>query len=171
MSTFADNKGRTWSIDLTFGSICRVKKETGVDLLTLHNPDSPALNLMQEDSEKLLAVLLALVGPQLRAKGIAEEEFVDSLLEEHVLNAVEALMLGMVDYYPPEKQAVLKPLMRKVLGAARNVRDRQTATLRQAVAGVNLDELGRQVEEAIEQSISGSSTGGSPASSAAIPTR
>ena len=165
MATFLDNKKRLWSIEFTLGSIARVKAETGLDLLTLHNPHSPALAVIRDDVFKLLQVLLVQLRPQLRDKGVGDEEFADSLHEEHSWDAVAALLTGMVDYYPPEKRAALKPLVETVLSAAANVRNRNLRAIQQTMANSDLKELQQEIEAGIERSISGNSTGNSPASS------
>lgn len=167
MSSFTDKHGRPWSIEFTLGSLTRVKAETGVDLLTLHVPDSPALTVLRNDPVTLLQVLLVQLRPQLREKGVGDDAFADSILEEHVWSAVEALLTGMIDYYPPAKRVALQPLLMRVISAARNVRDRTTQQVTTALAGMDLDQLQQQ----IERSISGSITGSSPGSSDSTPAR
>jgi hypothetical protein len=169
MAKFQDRRGRAWLVELDLGAMTRVLREADVDLLTLHNPDSEALRILRDDPVRLLDVLLALLRPQIKAAGITEEDFAGGLLEEHVWQAVEALLEGVTDYYPPEKRAALKPLMERVIGAARNVRDRAARKVMQVMATENLDELQTKIERQIERSISGSSTGSSPASPASIP--
>lgn len=165
MSSFQDRLGRHWVLEFTLGSLARVKSETGVDLLTFHQPDSPALRAMATDPWKLLEVLVSMLRPQLNEKQVTEEDFGNSLLEEHVQAAVEALLTGMVDYYPPAKRTALKTLVDRVLGAVRNVSDRANRELTQVMATTDLDAMQREMESAI----SGNSTGSSPASSASTP--
>ncbi len=169
MAQFRDKTGRTWLVEFTLGSLTRVKAETGVDLLTLHIPDSPAMCVLRDDVGKLLDVLLVQLRPQMQERGVTVEQFGELLLEEHVWDAVEAILEGMVDYYPPAKRAALQPLMKRVISAARRVRDRATLEITRAMAGTDLDQIEREVEAAIQKSISGNCTGGSPASSASIP--
>lgn len=165
MSSFNDRHGRQWILEFTLGSLARVKTETGVDLLTFHQPDSPALRAMATDPWKLLEVLVSLLRPQLEQKGVSEEAFGDSLLEEHVQAAVEALLTGMVDYYPPAKRTALKTLVDRVLGAVRNVSERANRELTTVMATTDLDAMQKEIETAI----SGNSTGSSPASSESTP--
>lgn len=167
MAKFRDKHGHEWLMEFTLGSLARVKSETGVDLLTFHIANSPAMQALQDDPMLLLRVLQVQLRPQLRERGVSDEEFSDSLLEEHAYCAVEALISGMVDYYPPAKRAALQPVVQTTISAARNVRDRADRTLRQEMARVDLNELQGQLETEIERSISGITTGslaGSPES-------
>lgn len=167
MASFKDRQDRSWSIDFTLGSLARVKSETGVDLLTLHVPDSPALAMLRDDPVMLLQVLCVQLRPQFQERGISEQQFADALQEEHVWGAVEALLLAMVDYYPPAKRTALQPLMQRVISAARNVSEKTTRQLQQATMSIDLDDFQQQ----IERSIVGNSTGSLPASLGSTPDR
>jgi hypothetical protein len=166
MASFQDRHGKTWPIEITLGVLTRVRSETGIDLLTLHEPESPALQALRDDPVALLAVLLVVLRPRLREAGVSDDQFADSLQEEHVWGAVEALLTGMIDYYPPAKRAPLQTLLATLLSAARKVRDKATRTLQQTVGTTDLETLETQIVQHIDRSMSGGSTSSSPASPA-----
>jgi hypothetical protein len=172
MASFLDRHGRKWLVEFDLWTLSRVKRDAEVDLLTLHDPDSAAMQILQGDHVRLLAVLLAVVEPQIKAAGLTEEEFARGLHEEHVWDAVAALLQGVTDYYPPAKRAALQPVIAATIEAARKVKDRSLHKLTQLVMATDMQKLSRQIEQAIENQLtSGKFTGPSPASPASTPDR
>lgn len=167
MAVFKDLRGRTWAVDITLGTLARVKSESGLDLLTIHQPDSSVLERLTSDPALLLQTIVAVIRPQLQQQGVTETEFGDSLAEQQAWDATEALLRGLCDYYPPEKRAAMHRLLDAVLSAARNVNSRATAQLAKALGTMEP----AAIEQQIERAISGASMTSSPASSASTPAR
>jgi len=163
MASFKDSKGRTWSVPVTTGTLARVKRETGVDLLAAFDPNSGALALLSRDIVALFDVLVCVLRPQLDAAGVTAEDFGDALLEDHAQQAVYALMEGCVDYMPAAKQDSLKALLGTAIKAAEAVRSKTTRQLQQVMGTTDLVALQTEIEQGIEKSLAGPAPAGEPA--------
>lgn len=147
MATFTDGTGKEWTVKMTVGSAARVKDRTGVDLLAVLDPQAKVLEQLASDPLLLYRVILAITD--------APDSLGDHLDEEALEKAGEALIDGVLDFFPPWKADPL----RKVIGKAR----RELAS-RQIDAR---DELARAAEalsarDLVDQSTSSVSAGSSP---------
>ncbi len=169
MKTFTDHQGRSWTIEINFTSLRRVKATTGVDLTRLVDPKSDVMGQLTGDPFVLFDCLIALLQPQLDAKGLTAERFGESLDEESADNAVVALIEAAIDFFQAGKRMLLKRAFAKVTTAAQR---RQTASLDQALRAVESPEFEQAIETALDaasRSTSGSSATNSPESSASTP--
>jgi len=112
MKTFTDTRERRWEIDVTVGTIRRVKNLTDVDLT-----DALKGTLFQRlagDVILLVDVLYAVVKPQCDAQGVTDEQFGEALGGDVLDAATKALLEGIVDFFPSERRAVLAKALQKL---------------------------------------------------------
>lgn len=169
MKTFTDRQGRSWTIEINYTSLRRVKAATGVDLTRLVDPKSDVMGQLTGDPFVLFDCLVALLQPQLDDKGITAEQFGESLDEESADKAAVALIEAAIDFFQEGKRMLLKRAFAKVTTAAQR---RQTASLDQALRAVESPEFEQAIETALDaasRSTSGSSATSLPASSASTP--
>lgn len=169
MKTFTDRQGRSWTIEINYTSLRRVKAATGVDLTRLVDPKSDVMGQLTGDPFVLFDCLVALLQPQLDDKGITAEQFGESLDEESADKAAVALIEAAIDFFQEGKRMLLKRAFAKVTSAAQR---RQTASLDQALRAVESPEFEQAIETALDaasRSTSGSSATSLAASSASTP--
>lgn len=166
MATFTDSENRTWTIDVNFTSLKRVKAATGIDLTKLVDRKSDIIEQLTGDLFVLFDCLVALVQPQLDAKTLTAEQFGEAFDEAAAENAVSALITAVIDFFPERKRQLLKRAFAKVTAAAQQ---RQSQAIDQALKAVESVQFDRTIEHALNQatrSTSGSSATNSPARSA-----
>lgn len=168
MATFQDSKGRVWLIEVNVGSLARVKRAAGIDLLTVHDPQSTAWQQLTTNVVTLFDTLVALVGSQLQVQQVTADDFGASLTEEQVEQATQAMLQGVIDFYPPEKRAVMNRFLEAVVVAARNTKARTWGKITAKLNQVSPAELQQRIERELEKT-SGASATSSPASSASTP--
>lgn len=99
MHTFEDTEGRTWSLDLTYGSARRVKQLLGVDLLNPLDGEAPSLlNRLALELMLLCDVIYALIKPQADELGVSDEEWAAAMGGGAMLAAQDALYEEMAAF-------------------------------------------------------------------------
>ena len=162
MKTFRDTADREWNIEINVTSLKRVKDLTGVDLTTLIKPNDETFKLLSTDMFKLFDVLVALMKPQLDQRNVSADAFGQALDENSVETAVSALLEGVIDFFQSDKRAILRRALLKVTTAADKVRRQSLDDATKRVESADFDRI-------IESAMSGTSSTGSPESSASIP--
>jgi hypothetical protein len=157
MHTFTDTQGRIWTIAITIDAVKRVRALTGTDLLAVAGGD--LLERLSSDPVLLADVLYAVVKPEADAQQVSDADFGRALAGDAIGAATTALLQDVVDFFPAPKRALLA----KALGKLQDV---QAMALAAASARVDALDSTSLVDQALR---SGPSSGGSPASSAAIP--
>lgn len=115
MYTFKDSASREWLIDLTYGTIVRVHKETGFNLRTLvdgdeKNPLEPVFEFIS-DPIAFGPVLCAILKDQLEKKGIDMEAFLESLDGKAAEAAGMAFVRGFCDFFHQGTKEALHKLI------------------------------------------------------------
>ncbi len=164
MKTFRDTADREWTVEINVTTLKRVKDLAGVDLTALIRPSDPTFQNLSSDMFKLFDVLVALVKPQLEQRQITADVFGQSLDENSVEAAVTALLEGVIDFFQADKRAILRRALLKVTTAADKVRRQSLDAATKQVESAEFDQI-------IESAMSGSSSTGSPESSASTPAR
>lgn len=157
MRTFTDTHGRIWTIAITIDAVKRVRALTGTDLLAVAGGD--LLERLSSDPVLLADVLYAVVKPEANAQQVSDTDFGRALAGDAIGAATTALLQDVVDFFPAPKRALLA----KALGKLQDVQAMALAAASARVDALNPTSL---VDQALR---SGPSSGGSPASSAAIP--
>ena len=171
MKEWRDNEGRPWQLALTvlsaervLGSVkARYQKTDANGQPTGETEERPldlvetavigqTLAILRSNFLVLAKVLLAIHGPQLAAKGIDADQFLDGLAGDALDAARSALEDELVAFFPPRLRDVVAE-MSKIMGKAEvEVTQRAREAIATAVIGVP-----------------GMSSGSVPESSASIP--
>lgn len=164
MRSFNDSRGRSWQVDVNIGSVGRVKRMTGVDLMqqldpasTEADPRPPLMARLLDDLPLLGDVLYALVQPQAAALNVSEEQFLELLHGPAIQDAHSKLFAELVDFF----QSLNRPELVTVLQVQIQTLERLMKQIRQATTP-------EMVTQAVDQILSPTS-GPSPELSESTP--
>ena len=157
MHTFTDTLGRVWTIHVTVDTIKRVRALTGTDLLTVAGGD--LLERLSTDPVLLADVVYAVIQPEAETRQVSDIDFGRALAGDAISSATAAMLEDLVDFFPAPKRALLA----KALG---KLTEMQNALMAAASARVEALDATSLADQALTP---GTSSGASPASSAAIP--
>ena len=121
MKTFTDNKGRTWTLEVTVATVKRVRGLCKVDLNSIveldknNKPSAELLERLSSDPVLLVDVLFAVCKPQADKLGITDEDVGESMAGDAIEHATTALLEEIIDFFPAAKRLV----MQKILSASR----------------------------------------------------
>jgi len=121
MKSFTDNKGRTWTLEVTVATVKRVRGLCKVDLNSIveldknNRPSAELLERLSSDPVLLVDVLYAVCKPQADKLGITDEDFGEAMAGDAIEQATTALLEEIIDFFPAAKRLV----MRKILSASR----------------------------------------------------
>jgi len=122
MHTFKDNQGRQWTVEITVAALKRVKALTGVDLAGIL--EGGVLERLAIDPVLLGDVLYAICKPQADAGNVSDEDFGSALAGDAIEKATDALLEGLVDFFPSARREILKILLKKVREGEQGVLER-----------------------------------------------
>lgn len=111
MRTFNDNTGQAWSIEITVNDGRRVRQALGVDLFDV-GPEGP-LARCRTDVILLVDLLSVILTPEINRRELTAEQFAAVLVGDALDRATEALLWGVIDFFPQEKRTVLQRAMEK----------------------------------------------------------
>lgn len=162
MKTFTDNAGRPWQIAVNVESIKRVRALTAddpggaVDLCAA--AEGELIGRLQNDPITLAATLYALCKPAADLQRVTPEQFGEALAGDAIELATVAFMQELADFFPKGRRAVIHQALAKYTEV-------EAEALR--VAGEKIAAM--SARDLIARAF-GSSSGGTPASSASTPT-
>ena len=148
MKTFTDNADRTWTVSINVNTIKRVRDVLGIDLLSIagggeeNGKDPPLLYRLSDDPVLLVNVLYVVCEPQCTKLGVSDEDFGASLGGDSIETAVNALLDGLIDFFPSGRRRLLATALAKT-------RELQETTHRLGQA--RLEELAPQLQRQIEE--------------------
>lgn len=159
MHTFADRNGRQWQIDLTIGTVARVRKNSGkrFDLL---DPSSAAdgeklSTVLDEDLATVYEVLWHIVEPQAVAAGITAEKFGEAMAADCIVAAQAALFAAWLDFF----RAVQRPDLATALDMMTTARTRLARAVAAKMATIDVEATTMAMQAKIDQTL-GQSFGG-----------
>lgn len=107
MQSFVDAAGRTWHLDLTMQTVMRLHREHGLDVARLMATSDKGGISDQLASAAGVAfvgdVLWAIVSPQCESVGVSREQFLAAISGDVYLQALQALLLAVVDFFVPPR--------------------------------------------------------------------
>lgn len=168
MKSFTDNTGRSWVIQVTVGTIKRVRALCNVDLaniITLEPGMTPKIDLLEQlasDPVLLVDVLYAICKEEADNRNVSDEDFGRSMAGDAIELATAALLDEVIDFFPEVKRKIFK----KILDATRRFETKTKVALNELLNDPALD---GKIDEALEL-LTDSSTS-SPESPASTPTR
>lgn len=101
MRIFKDAENREWSVDITVGTLRRIRELSGINLATpaaLANGDT--MGRLSDDLVLLSDVLYAAVKPQADAKGLDKEQYTDAIRGDAINDGTYALLYALADFFP-----------------------------------------------------------------------
>ena len=107
MSRFIDAADRAWDLTLTSGDMRRVKSALGLYLPDMVK-DQTVLAKLTNDMELLAETLLLCTQRQRESQGVDNDAFLDALNGDTIEAATNALVLAVIDFFPPAQRRPLK---------------------------------------------------------------
>jgi hypothetical protein len=160
MKTFTDAAGRNWTIHLTLGAAMQVKDALGIDLLQPEQGDPPLLTRLGTDELLLGQVICELLAGQFEAHRVTEDDVRNSFDGASLLAAQTAFYEELVDFFRKRGRT----------DRAKAV-ETQATLIAKATAAIEARIDAFDLDQALDASIPGAKSGGSPAPSASIPDR
>ena len=159
MRKFRDRNGREWSIDLTIGTVARVRKESGkrFDLL---NPSSVVdgeklSTVLDEDLATVYEVLWHIVEPQAVAAGITAEQFGEAMAADCIIAAQAALFAEWLDFF----RDVQRPDLATALDMLTTARARLAKAVAAKMATIDVEatraKMGSMIDRTLGRSFGG----------------
>ncbi len=151
MKTFTDSLGRTWSVVVNVATIKRVRNLCNVDLASIvefEQDSKPSMNLFEKlssDPVLLVDVLYAVCKPECEQKNVSDEDFGASMDGDSIEQATDALLEGIIDFFPEVKRLFLH----RILSAAKRLKNASEEKMKLLLAD---DSLENKVVSALEQS-------------------
>lgn len=159
MHTFADRNGRQWQVDLTIGTVARVRKQSGkrFDLLDPSSVvDGEKLStVLDEDFATVYEVLWHIVEPQAMAAGITAEQFGEAMAADCIVAAQAALFAEWLDFF----RDVQRPDLAMALDMMATARTRLARAVAAKMAAIDVEATKTAMQAKIDQTL-GRSFGG-----------
>lgn len=172
MHAFNDSAGRTWVIELNYGTIVRVHKETSLNLRELVDGDDKnpleAVFLFVSDPLQFGPALCSILAPAMKDKGITVEQFMETLDGNAGFAAGQAFVRAYINFFHPSKKEALHELIDK----SALITTKAVEMARKKLGQINLDEIVTKVSKDIDANLANLSTtspGSAPASSDSTP--
>ena len=110
MSSFADNSGKKYTLEVNVFTLSRLKREHSIDLTEVIGPKGQELlSRITGDVITLLDVLSSLLG----LDDSQLEQLARNMDEATVESAVTSLVEAILDFFPPAKRAPLQKAFRR----------------------------------------------------------
>lgn len=106
MSTFTDNQGREWHLELTIPEARRIRKLLGIDILNF----DAALPQLSADPILLCDVLFLLVEEQATRQQVTDDQFGSALVGQALESAADAFVEALINFFPPRRQKLLQTM-------------------------------------------------------------
>ncbi len=149
MKSFKDAKGDTWETVITVSTLKRVNNLLGVDLSEIITQKDGKINCdllvkLSENPIFLVDVLFAVCKPQCEERKLSDDAFAERLLGDAISDATNALIEGMIDFFPEAKRKML----RKILELGEKISANMNSELDVVL---NSPEMEKQISEKIKQ--------------------
>jgi hypothetical protein len=145
-TVFADNKGRKWDVMVNVSTVKRVRSLTSVDLMSVVEGKDLLVRL-SSDPILLCDVLFAVVKPQADAGSVTDEDFGSSLAGDAIADAANALLEGIINFFPSPKRTILDAQLKKL-------KSFETAILQKAQERLDSPEMEAHIKTTIEREFS-----------------
>lgn len=145
MREFTDSTGQTWSLNVTVGSVARVREQSGILLPSIMDnpPESVAKFLL--DDVAVGNALWGLCSPQAVERGVTKESFLESLGGDSLGAAQEALVRATIDFFTsPERREGLHKLMEMIFETGRKYAALATSEAATELDKIDSDQLARE---------------------------
>ena len=113
MRTFADSKGRQWTLTINVAAQMRVRAVTHCDLYTLFDADATELSALLSNPPALCTVVFHLARDQEGHPPTSEEDFAEGIDGDAYDRLEDAFMEELIDFFPPRTRELRRKLMAK----------------------------------------------------------
>lgn len=147
MQIFKDRQGREWTVELTLGSVRRIKNLVGVDLLDIAN--EKIFEGLANDPEQLVNVVFAACKPQAEKNNVTDIDFGEAMAGDTIAAATGALLEELVNFiqaYKPRRGQLLRRALEKLEAV-------EEKAIQKAEALIGSDEFDKHIEKALGQSL------------------
>lgn len=132
MTTFKDESGSEWLIQIDAPTIKRVRQECGVDLADI---TGQVFQRLDDDAVLLVDVLWVVCREQATARDVNDEAFGRLLVGDPIASASSALGEAIIGFFPPMRRSLMQAL------AAKN------QTMRRKATNIALEKIADQATE------------------------
>ena len=162
MKTFTDKKKRKWEIEVTVGTVKRVRDLIDVDLVKVLEGD--LIERLRLDPELLVNVIYALCKPQADERKISDEDFGQAMNGLSIDGALAALFVELADFFPSPTRQLIHLAAKKTESLTRIAIE----TAAKAKKGTKME---TKLKRKLQKLIAGPASTSSPARSASSPGR
>jgi len=154
MTTFTNNQGQSWEVQINVATLKRVRDILGIDLV--NDPETKNLSQLADDEIMIVDVIYLICRDQAVERNISDEEFGKCMAGDAITQACNALMEGLANFFQsPSKRRAIKIMTQ----AATKI---ETAMQNQ----LNDPAIEKKIDTAINELMSGKSSMNLQASSA-----
>lgn len=114
-TTFTDSTGDTWQAEVNAFTVDEALRETGIDLYDIVTSGGTS-NIFEQIAKPrtLVAILYCVCQEQIEKRQLEPQDFAKRLASgEAIEGATEALINGIVNFFPPKKRHLLIQLLEK----------------------------------------------------------
>lgn len=131
MSSFKDNTGRTWSISLNVHLVESLKRDLGLDLMTLLDGTGEFITQLNNNPLLLCGVLWYCVKDTDQAGDMTPESFGQSLGGSALQDGLNAFFEAVPDFFPNRRE-LLKAVIEKTIEAEKIQSEKMIAAVNSA---------------------------------------
>ena len=158
MAAFEDKTGRVWAVDITVGTVKRVRSLLGEDLMDVVG-GGDLLERIVSDPVLLADMLYVICRPQAELENVTDDDFGAALAGDAIDAATKAFLEGLTDFFPQRRARLMKIALQKM----ETLQNKAEAMVEDLLTSGKLD-------EALLAGMSGISSGDQQASSDSTPT-
>lgn len=142
MPTFKDTAGREWSVEITFGTVKRVKALLAIDLMEPQEGTPPLITQLGTDVQKLIDVVWVILKPQADQASVTVDEFIEALGGEASIAATDAFWERWENFFQSRRETHKAAAIR----GQREILKKHTEKHRLAIVAA-MDQVEKRMEE------------------------
>lgn len=135
---FCDGDGRTWVLRVDYAAMKRVRSILGIDLPKVAT-DPAQLGELLGNPLDLIDVIWCVVEPRARELQVTDEQFGGSLAGDVILKARDALLAGLLDFFPQPQRGLLALSLEKAYALDRKLAGTLSRALESGELGAAID--------------------------------
>jgi len=150
MKTFKDTQDRTWEIDITVATVERLRAlEDPVDLMEVVGGD--LIERLGSDPVLMVRLLYDVLAPQVKEQDVSPEDFGSAISGDVLEKAADALVEGIIDFFPPRQRNLLLQSWQKV----KDIEETLIAQGRETLESGRIEELlKKKYKDMVDESLS-----------------
>jgi len=160
MASFEDSKKRVWRVDMDLDVAKLIRKETGIDFVSVLNDPVAAAKLMASLSKDLESLGQVVYYACIPPDGVSKDELVKSLKGDVILDSFNAVDEALIDFFPSRVRDAINQAKAKQREIATEIQDEQMGLLPEKLESAEFREmvtnsiLGKPSTESLDSSVS-----------------